>query len=251
MLAKARGGREVPLMVEMDNPGKGRALAFGGETWPWARSPSDEGRLAHAKFWRQTILWLAHKENQGESQVKLKLDARRVSIGQKLEMIASARDAKNEPITDAVYEITVTRLDAGGKPEGKPEPIPNFPQGEDAKGAYFASGQPGEYLVTVQGTRAGKEIGADKARFMVYQDDRELENPAADLDLLKQIAMITGGEALKSEDLSRHFKTLNPEGAEYITHQIEHRIWDNWPFLLIFAALLTAEWALRKAKGWV
>ena len=185
-------GRD-PLMVGMDNVGKGRVLAFGGETWPWARSLDDQGRLAHAKFWRQAILWLAHKEDQGESQVKLKLDARRVAAGQKLDLTATARDAKNEPIPDASYETTVTRLDADGKPEGKPEPVPLYPQGDDAKGAYFANGQPGEYLVTVKGTEPGKEIGSDPARFMVYQDDRELENPAADLALLKQIAEITGG----------------------------------------------------------
>ncbi len=246
----ARAGRD-PLMVGMDNVGKGRVLAFGGETWPWARLLSDDtGRIAHAKFWRQAILWLARKENQGESQVKLKLDARRVAIGQKLDITAIARDAKNEPITDAQYETTVTKLDANGKPDGKPEPVPLYPQGDDAKGPYFANGQPGEYEVSVKGTKAGKEIGSDHARFMVYQDNRELENPAADLALLKQISEITGGVVLHSEELGQHLKALGPEASEYVT-QSEHRLWDNWPFFLIFAAILTAEWALRKAKGWV
>ncbi len=85
---------------------------------------------------------------------------------------------------------------------------------------------------------------------MVYQDDRELENPAADLALLKQISEITGGAALPSEELGQHLKALSPEASDYV-FQSEHRLWDNWPFFLIFAALLTAEWALRKAKGWV
>ena len=85
---------------------------------------------------------------------------------------------------------------------------------------------------------------------MVYQDDRELENPAADPALLKQISEITGGAALRSEDLAKHLKALGPEASEYVT-QVERRLWDNWPFFLIFVALLSAEWALRKAKGWV
>jgi hypothetical protein len=245
----ARAGRD-PIMIGSDF-GKGRVLAFGGETWPWARA-SDEGRLAHAKFWRQAILWLAHKENQGESQVKVKLEARRLAVGQKMEITGTARDPKNEPITDAQYECTVIRLDEKGKPaaNAKPEPVPLYPQGEDAKGPYFASGEPGEYEVTLKGSRNGKEIGIDHARFMVYQDNRELENPAADLRLLKQISEITGGTALKSEDLEKHLKALAPEASDYIT-QTEHKLWDNWPFFLIFVALLTAEWALRKAKGWV
>jgi len=251
VLARARGAREVPLLIALNNAGKGRTLAFGGETWPWARSFEDQGRIAHARFWRQAILWLARKEDQGENQVKLKLDSRRVSIGQRLDISAIARDNKNEPILDAdLSNTTVTKLDPDGKSEGKPEPIPVFPQGNESKGSYIPLGSPGEYEVVVKGTRAGKEIGSDRARFMVYQDNRELENPAADLQLLKQISEITGGTALATEDLGAHFKSLSPEASDYV-FQSEHRLWDNWPFFLIFATVISAEWALRKAKGWV
>jgi hypothetical protein len=250
ILARARGGRELPLLIGMDNVGKGRVLAFGAETWPWARSFEDQGRIAHAKFWRQAILWLAHKENQGETQVKLKLDSRRVAVGQKLDVSATSRDAKNEPITDAEFVTTVTKIDDQGKPDGKVEPLPLYPSATDSRGPYFASGPPGEYEVVVKGTRAGKEIGQDRARFMVYQDNRELENPAADLALLRQISEITGGVPLPSEELAEYLKSVTPEATDYV-FQSEHRLWDNWPFFLIFATLLTAEWALRKAKGWV
>jgi hypothetical protein len=245
----ARAGGE-PVMVGSEYA-KGRVLAFGGETWPWYRG-SDEGRLAHARFWRQSILWLAHKENQGESQVKVKLDTRRVAVGQKLEISGTARDAKDEPIPEAQYETTVTRLDETGKPVAgsKPEPVPLYPQGDEARGPYFATGEPGEYEVTLKGTKGGKEIGTDHARFMVYQDNRELENPAADRALLKEISVITGGVSLNSEDLEKHLKALAPDAADYVT-QSEHKLWDNWTFFLIFVGLLTAEWALRKAKGWV
>jgi len=68
--------------------------------------------------------------------------------------------------------------------------------------------------------------------------------------LLRQISEITGGAALRSEELAKHLRTLGPEASEYVT-QTDHRLWDNWPFFLIFVGLLTAEWALRKAKGWV
>ena len=247
ILLRARGARDLPLLFGMDNVGKGRVLAFGGETWPWARSFDDVGLVAHAKFWRQVILWLSRKENQGESQVKLKLDSRRVAVGQKLEVTAIARDAKNEPIKDIdPPATTVTRIG----PDGKPEPVTLYPSGNDFAGPYIALGAPGEYEVATKGFRAGQEIGSDKARFMVYQDNRELENPAADLLLLKEISMITGGVSLNAEDLGKHLKSLAPEASDYV-FQSEHRLWDNWPFFLIFVAVLTAEWALRKAKGWV
>ena len=58
-----------PVMMSMDF-GAGRVIAFGGETWVWARQ-TEEGRLAHRKFWRQSIFWLSHKEDDSENQVKL------------------------------------------------------------------------------------------------------------------------------------------------------------------------------------
>ena len=97
----------------------------------------------------------------------------------------------------------------------------------------------------------GRPIGTDSARFLAFQDDRELENPAADLTLLKQIAELTGGKAVPPEGLVKYLKAMDKSvESEYIT-QKEVRVWDNWWFLLAFAALLTAEWWLRKKHGWV
>ncbi|MDB5353173.1 MAG: putative rane protein [Planctomycetota bacterium] len=237
-----------PLMVGQD-VGKGRVMAFGGETWPWARSlESEEPRLAHLKFWRQAILWLAHKEDENDSQIRLTLDRRRVSVGGRVELTVEARDAKGEPRTDLKYDSSVT-LDA---PKAPAEKVDVFPQGTDARGTHFVTGKPGDYKVTVTASdSAGRTIGSDTARFIAYEDDRELENPAADLSLLRQIAEITGGKSLTPEALAKYLKTLDKNiESEYVT-QKEVRIWDNWWFLLLFTALLTTEWWLRKRHGWV
>ena len=99
--------------------------------------------------------------------------------------------------------------------------------------------------------RDGQELGRDSSRFLVYQDDRELENPSADLALARQIAEITGGEAIAHESLGKYLKGIDQSTYTEYLIPTEHRIWDNWPFLLIFAALLTLEWWLRKRHGWV
>ena len=100
-------------------------------------------------------------------------------------------------------------------------------------------------------TKDGKEVGRDSSRFLVYQDDRELESPAADLALARQIAEITGGEAIAHEGLGKYLKGIDQSSYTEYLSPTEHKIWDNWPFLLIFAALLTLEWWLRKRHGWV
>jgi uncharacterized membrane protein len=252
-------GRGEPLMVAQDlHPG--RVLAFGGETWPWARL-NETTQTAHKKFWRQAVLWLAHKEDAGSEEVKLTLDRRRVAVGQKLDLTITARDAKGEPITDARFEQTIIEPVAppGGGETPKAETVQVFNQGTEWRGSYFATGKPGEYRVTTVGTRNGQEIGRASARFLVYQDDRELENPAADFALLRQIMEITGGaqlaktqgQTLTPEGLAAAIRSIDPDTVTDSVRQKEVRLWDNWPFLLIFTALLTTEWWLRKRHGWV
>jgi hypothetical protein len=238
-------GRPEPIMLSTDI-GRGRTLVFGGETWVWSRT-TDEGRAAHKKFWRQAILWLAHKEDQGDNQVKIKLDSRRIAMNQTLEFSVTARDSKGQPLPDVTYKGSLTREGA----EDKPTDVQIYRQGDEGKGSYYADQEPGTYKLTVTASSKGNVVGTDSVRFLVYQDDREMENPAADSALLRQIAEITGGTSLKPEELGKYLKALSGKMvSEYVT-QSEVRIWDRWPFLLLFAALLTLEWWVRKRHGWV
>jgi hypothetical protein len=246
VLAETGGATPEPIMIGMDVPGGSRVLAFGGETWVWYRA-TEEGRLAHRKFWRQVIFWLSHKEDKGENEVKLVIDHRRLSVGQKLEMTVTAHDAKGAPIPNLRYE---TKVESEGESPTS-EAVELYNQGNEARGAYYATGKPGNYQVTVVAKRGDEVIGRDTSRFLVYQDDRELENPAADLGLARQIAEATSGETLAPEKLANHLKGIDQSAYTEYSSPTEHRIWDNWPFLLIFATLLTLEWWLRKRHGWV
>ncbi|MGE3817899.1 MAG: glutamine amidotransferase, partial [Isosphaeraceae bacterium] len=185
VLGQTPGTPGEPIMVGME-AGAGRTLAFAGETWTWPRS-SDEGRTAHRKFWRQVIFWLAHKEDQGESEVKLTLDSRRIAVGQKLEVSVSAKDEKGVPLTGLTLDLKVEREETEGPKFS--EPLDPFLRGDDWQSTFYATqSPPGSYRVTAVATRAGQEIGRDSARFMINQDDRELENPAADRALLRNLA---------------------------------------------------------------
>jgi uncharacterized membrane protein len=246
ILAQTPGPNPEPLLVAMDGPGAGRVIAYGGDTWIWARA-TEEGRIAHRKFWRQVIFWLSHKENQGDNQVKLSLDRRRISVGQTVELSVTARDPKGAPLSGLTFD---TKVDREG-PNASSEPVDLYTQGDEAKGLYAAVGSPGDYKVTVVARRNGEEVGRDSSRFLVYQDDRELENPQADLALARQIAEITGGESVPQERLGKYLKSIDQATFTEYLSPTEHKIWDNWPFLLIFTALLTLEWWLRKRHGWV
>jgi len=249
LLATSPGPNAEPLMLSLEIGKSGRIIAYGGETWVWARA-TEEGRIAHRKFWRQSIFWLSHKEDDSENHVKLTLDRRRVGVGEKLELTATVRDAKAAPIPNVSYECKIER----DGPNPVIEPVELYNQGDEARASKYAAenlGQPGNYTVTCIARRNGVEIGRDTARFLVYQDDRELENPSADLKLAREMAKLTGGEPVTPEKLITYLKSVDRTSYTEYTIPSEHRVWDNWPFLLIFTALLTLEWWLRKRHGWV
>jgi hypothetical protein len=245
IFAVAGDAEQMPLMVGIE--AGGRVLAVAGETWVWARA-SDEGRLAHRKFWRQVIFWLCRKEDQGDNQIKLTLDSRRLASGQRLGFSVTAKNAKGEPLTDVRYEAAVERDGAAGGTERVEEP---YSQGDEAHGGYDAKGQPGRYKMTIVAKREGQEVGRDSASFLVYQDDRELENPAANLATAKLVAETTGGEVIPPQRLAAHLRAIDRSAFTEFASQVEHRLWDNWPFLLLFTTFLTLEWWVRKRQGWV
>ena len=251
ILGTANGRDDDPMMVVMET-GKGRTIAYGGDTWIWARTP--QGVPIHRKFWRQVVFWLSHKENLGADQIKLAIDRRRVAAGQSLELTVTGRDAKGAPLTDVVYETKVERegpAPAPGEAAPAAEPVEVYSRGDEWRGSYGARGKPGDYKVTVVGRRNGQVVGTDFVRFLVYQDDRELENPSADPDLARQIAEITSGEPVTPEALAKHLGGLDKSAITDYVSPTEHRVWDNWPFFLLFTLCLTLEWWLRKRHGWV
>lgn len=232
-----------PLMVARDAPG--RTIVYGGETWPWYRA-SLVTKQAHQKFWRQAILWLSHQEDQSDSSVVLKLDRRRVPVGGAVELSAIARDEQARPVPGAKFETTVT------PPGGAPVPVDLFNQGDASRGSFSGTEDPGVYNVEVVGKSAdGAVLGRATSRFLVYQDDQELENPAANIALLQQLAELTEGQFLRVEQLDRYLGGLDPSAYSQVLTQKEYRLWDNWPFLLSFVGVLGVEWWLRKRMGWV
>ena len=180
VLATSPAPGAEPVMISMPI-GQGRVIAFGGETWVWSRK-TEEGRLAYRKFWRQSIFWLSHKEDDSENQVKLSLDRRRIGVGEKLELTAT-RDAKGASIVDATYECKIER-------DGPPpitEPVELYNQGEQARDEVRHRPPERPRQLHGHGGSAARRQGdrARLARFLIYQDDRELENPSADLKLAR------------------------------------------------------------------
>jgi hypothetical protein len=243
VLATAAGNEKVPLLVGQ-SIGNGRVLAFAGDsTWRWCMRGHE---TEHKRFWRQVILWLAKKDESQEANVWLRLAARRYQPGQRVEFAVGANTSDGEPIPGVDFQVSVTRPDASQRG------VRTSPQGVDQSGAFLETDLPGDYTVAVVAMRGGQRIGAAQARFLVYEQDLELENPAADPALLASLANLTGGRALAPEQLPKFLDELRKQPlALDIETETKATPWDTWPFMLALVGLMTGEWALRKRWGLV
>jgi uncharacterized membrane protein len=247
ILAESPDGN--PLLVAADY-GSGRVLAFAGDsTWRWVQKGFDS---QHKRFWRQAILWLAHKEDDDQN-VWVKLDSRRTMPGQQNSFTAGARSAIGDPIGGAQFEAKLIT------PDGKTQNVRLTQQGDAVAGTVLETDHPGDYRVEVTATSEGKLLGTASAKFLVDKQDLELDNAAADPGLLASLAKTTeswGGQALFPEDLPILLARLKDAPKE-LDVEIETR----WTFggqtsdaaglLLVVVALFGVEWFLRKKWGLV
>jgi hypothetical protein len=243
-LVLAETPEKIPLLVAEDY-GSGRTMAFAADTtYLWHLDGKGE---AHQRFWQQVVLWLAHKDNQGDEAVWVKLEGRRFRVGQPVGMAFGARDADKRPIDDAVFKVEVT------DPEGKKHELTPQRSGSDNLARLLETRTSGDYRVHVEASHDGKPVGfGSDARFLVYDQDLELHNPAADFAMLEEIAKITGGTGIPAGELGEHLRRLSRLGLNVdVTRVRSILLWDNWPPLAVFVFCMTLEWFLRKRRGLV
>jgi hypothetical protein len=246
VLAEANDPQKHPLLIA-GQAGAGRVLAFAGDsTWRWQLGGFGE---AHRRFWRQCILWLAKKDERTEGAVWIKLANRRVMRGNNVEFQMGADTPQGEPVANVQFDISVQT------PDGKAEPMRAAKSADGWSATFRNTARTGDYRIVVKARDGGPELGKAEARFLVPNQDVELDRPAAEPTLMAQLAEVTkpaGGAALAAEELPDLLKKLAaqpPEVKEEVIAKVTY--WDTWPFFLVFVGLLCGEWSLRKRWGLV
>jgi hypothetical protein len=246
VLAEADDPERHPLLV-VGQAGDGRTLAFAGDsTWRWPMFGFSD---AHRRFRRQCVLWLAKKDESTEGRVWIRLAGRRAMRGSRVEFAMGAEDPQGEPIDTAQFDVAVHT------PEGRAVAVPPAKSGDDFAAMFRETNKPGDYKITVTAKNGNETLGTAEARFLVPDQDLELDRPAAEPSVMAQLAEMTqpaGGAALAAEELPDLLKRLAekpPELKEEVVAKVTY--WDTWPFLLLFVGLLAVEWFLRKRWGLV
>ena len=179
----------------------------------------------------------------------IKLAQRRFGPRQKVEFTVGARNAQGEPLDDAQFQAEVIL------PDGKKQKLNLAAAGDHAVGIFDDTQAAGDYAIAVSATHGGAAVGSARSRFLVYQQDLELDNAVADPTLLASLAEMTkdvGGQSLAPEELPELLRKIAERPQEMEVESLtKHTPWDTWPFFLLFLAIISTEWYLRKKWGLV
>jgi N6-adenosine-specific RNA methylase IME4 len=119
-------------------------------------------------------------------------------------------------------------------------------------GSFRDTQIPGDYAIEVTAMQQGQPLGNTRARFLVFQQDMELDNAAADAGTLESLAAMTRGESLAPEQLSSLVERLTADTQHLeVQQETKKTFWDTWEFFLSVVGLLGLEWYLRKRWGLV
>jgi hypothetical protein len=205
----------------------GRVMAFAADsTWHWWMGDKNRDYQAeHKRFWRQAVLWLAHKDEQSEGNVWLKLAGRRFAPGGRVEFTAGAVSPQGEPIKDPTFQVEVVLPDQSRQPV-------QLVQQENAWAGVFAQTQAaGDYTIEISAQQKGALVGSARARFLVFEQDLELDNPAADPTLLSSVAAMTkkvGGQSLAPEELPELLARLKKQPLDLeVQREVKDTPWDT------------------------
>jgi hypothetical protein len=266
----ARGNGDDPILVA--GAPNGRILVFGGDT-TWKAWVRPRTVAAYTRFWRQAMLWLANQDDRtGNLWVELK--KRRLNAGgsDRLEFTFGLRDKENNDIKDAQYAAKA--LGPGGEVINVPRSVP---EKNYQRGTLTVPAVPGEYRLEVcaKGTdKKGNEVADTAIRhFVVVSENLELKRKTPDHELLADIATASHGKFFQADEalLLKVLGDIRGEvRKESHATSVRWPDWDRrpatdaWPdqfaglwgssaliWFLAFAALLAAEWSLRRMWGMV
>jgi hypothetical protein len=219
-------------------------LAFAGDTtWQWWMQGYQD---FHRRFWRQVVLWLAKKDESMEGDIWVEMDSRRFFPGATVDFKIHVQGESGKEIESPEAEAKVL------SPDGSEKMIPLIDENGTLIGSIRETMEPGDYTLEVKAVTEKGEMKQTSTRFLVVDQNMELDHPAADPTVLQSLAAMTGGKSLLPEQLPELIKELSKKGETLVQkHQTDRSLWDHWWLFLLFLLLLALEWFLRKRWGLV
>jgi hypothetical protein len=236
---------EDPFLVIRSVAGSKSAALLGYGIWRWrmlGRGAVD-GEHLYDTFVTNLIRWLTTEDTR--DRVRIVASREQYVTGEAIEFTGQVYDEQYRPLSNAEIRVRITSEGGDyetiltprghGRYEGVVNPLPE-----------------GEYRYAGVAMFAGTEIGEDDGRFTVGERNIEFRDTRMNVQVLRQLAAITGGAFMlpgDTEALDELLRTIGEYESRHVTDRAEFQIW-NLPLVLIVLILFfSLEWFLRKRNG--
>ena len=241
---------DTPLVVlAVQQYGSGRAAVFTADTtWRWYLRRRALGQDSpYHRFWGQLIRWLSGIDARPQGQeptIRLNIPRSYYRPGESVEMTAQVRDPQGKPLSQTELTATVS-VDA------RPTPV-TLSADQAVPGKYTGSFEPtasGEHTIAVVAELPDDRSIRDEMTFEVGKPSAELDRLAVNRELLQTIARSGKGQCVNLGGLGDLLGRLVAVRRQQQPAQagVEFRFFGHpGGFFLLFIALVTVEWLLRR-----
>jgi von Willebrand factor type A domain len=233
-------GKHVLLASTWYPAGRTIFVAF-DSTWLWRKY---YGSRYTERFWRGVVRYVGlNKLRRTNKRFDLATDKSVYDIHEPIRISARIRTVDFGPLTDAKYSAQL----ADPRSAVTPIELTNVDATEGQFQGTIRLALPGNYQVWLEDF-AGRDAGRLSPKsFRVEVPRREWENPVLARDALEQVAATTRARYFGLHELEDAIAAIEGDVRERLTGEPRRReLWSSWYTLLLFLALLSAEWILRK-----
>ena len=234
-------GKRLPVIV-MQYVGAGKVLFHAtDETWRWRWRTGD---VFFARYWVQMIRYLSRSILvEGDRAAVLTTDRREYRRGESVRLRLRFADERTAPAEDD--GVTVV-LEHKGHQTRRIQ-LHRSTAGRGVFEGLVSKPPPGAYHAWVPAVE-GQATAVD---FTVAAPPGEFERVEMDAAEMRRAADETKGRYYTFTTAGRLLSDLPPGRQVPVESLPPINLWNVWPLLLLFLALLVAEWILRKIGGMV
>jgi uncharacterized membrane protein len=239
--SQTAGGAPYPL-VSWQNYGKGKCMFVATDRlWKMRREVGD---LHHAKFWGQSIQFLAMSRLLGQNKrISLQTERSRYNPGEAVRVYANVLTETYQPMVKENHTVVIERKDVKDSAQDLLLiPDPSTP------GVYFGSlpaGSEGDYVLRGQTSEA--EV-TGSVEFAVATDPLEDRDTGAKPEIAASIAKAAGTKVVAPGDLAELVENIAaPEISRVVSRELE--LWDTPILYILLLIFVGMEWILRRREN--
>ncbi len=238
--------RSRHALIVAQRVGRGKVLGLASDrSW---RLRYRTGDVRHHRFWGQILRWgLGERLRAGQERFRVGTDRLVYGPEEPITVMARVLDESFAGVADAALEAVLRTA------EGREITRTRLTPRAESHGFYEASlppqGRAGACRVeVVRLDSAAREQAETSLLVTASRRPIEMGQVRPVRETLESLAKGTGGKVVGPEALPSLLELFG-EGRRTVQERREYALWNNPFVLLALAALLTAEWLLRKKGG--